>query len=132
MNGTYTVTQRPLTWTIGTVGSVYGNDMAELSNTLTYTGDADKKTIVNGDDLKAVISITKKDVEDAKAEEISMKSADGAASLVAESVPESVKDYGAYDMVGSYDNDRSHRHRAEGYRLRRHHQPRLHRQRCCH
>jgi len=105
MNGTYTVTQRPLTWTIGTVGSVYGNDMAELSNTLTYTGDADKKTIVNGDDLKAVISITKKDVEDAKAEEISMKSADGAASLVAESVPESVKDYGAYDMVGSYDND---------------------------
>lgn len=63
MNGTYTVTQRPLTWTIGTVGSVYGNDMAELSNTLTYTGDADKKTIVNGDDLKAVISITKKDVE---------------------------------------------------------------------
>lgn len=105
MNGTYTVTQRPLTWTIGTVGSVYGNDMAELSNTLTYTGDADKKTIVNGDDLKAVISITKKDVENAKAEEISMKSADGAASLVAESVPESVKDYGAYDMVGSYDND---------------------------
>ena len=73
--------------------------------TLTYTGDADKKTIVNGDDLKAVISITKKDVENAKAEEISMKSADGAASLVAESVPESVKDYGAYDMVGSYDND---------------------------
>lgn len=105
MNGTYTVTQRPLTWTIGTVGSVYGNDMAELSNTLTYTGDADKKTIVNGDDLKAVINITKKDVENAKAEEISMKSADGAASLVAESVPESVKDYGAYDMVGSYDND---------------------------
>ena len=105
MNGTYTVTQRPLTWTIGTVGSVYGNDMAELSNTLTYTGDADKKTIVNGDDLKAVISITKKDVENAKAEEISMKSADGAASLIAESVPESVKDYGAYDMVGSYDND---------------------------
>lgn len=105
MNGTYTVTQRPLTWTIGTVGSVYGNDMAELSNTLTYTGNADKKTIVNGDDLKAVISITKKDVENAKAEEISMKSADGAASLVAESVPESVKDYGAYDMVGSYDND---------------------------
>lgn len=105
MNGTYTVTQRPLTWTIGTVGSVYGNDMAELSNTLTYTGDADKKTIVNGDDLKAVINITKKDVENAKAEEISMKSADGAASLVAESVPEFVKDYGAYDMVGSYDND---------------------------
>ena len=104
-NGVYTVTQRPLTWNIGTVGSVYGNEMAELSNTLTYTGDADKKTIVNGDDLKAVISITKKDVEDAKAEEISMKSADGAASLVAESVPESVKDYGAYDMVGSYDND---------------------------
>lgn len=105
MNGVYTVTQRPLTWTIGTVGSVYGNDMAELSNTLTYTGDADKKTIVNGDDLKAVISITKKDVENAKAEEISMKSADGAASLVAKSVPESVKDYGAYDMVGSYDNN---------------------------
>lgn len=105
MNGTYTVTQRPLTWTIGTVGSVYGNEMAELSNTLTYTGDADKKTIVNGDDLKAIISITQKDVENAVAEEISMKSADGAASLVAESVPESVKNYGAYDMVGSYDND---------------------------
>ena len=105
MNGTYTVTQRPLTWTIGTVGSVYGNEMAELSNTLTYTGDADKKTIVNGDDLKAIISITQKDVENAVAEEIPMKSADGAASLVAESVPESVKNYGAYDMVGSYDND---------------------------
>ena len=89
MNGTYTVTQRPLTWTIGTVGSVYGNEMAELSNTLTYTGDADKKTIVNGDDLKAIISITQKDVENAVAEKISMKSADGAASLVAESVPES-------------------------------------------
>ena len=42
---------------------------------------------------------SEKDVENAKAEEISMKSADGAASLVAESVPEAVKDYEAAHAV---------------------------------
>lgn len=103
VNGTYTVTQRPLTWTIGTVGSVYGNELAALDNTLVYTGDAEKPTIIGDDDLKAVISITMKDTE-AEPETIAMKSAEGATSLVAESVPESIKDYGAYDLVGSYDN----------------------------
>lgn len=103
VNGTYTITKRPLTWTISSVGSVYGNATHSLDNTLAYTGDAEKATIIGDDDLKAVITITSRDSEDVS-ENIPMISAEGATTLAASVDPSVVVDYGAYDLVGSYEN----------------------------
>lgn len=103
VNGTYTITKRPLTWTISSVGSVYGNATHNLDNTLAYTGDAEKATIIGSDDLKAVITITSRASADVT-EDIPMVSAEGATTLTASVNPSVVVDFGAYDLVGSYDN----------------------------
>lgn len=102
VNGVYTVTKRPLTWTISTVGSVYGNETHSFDNTLAYTGDAEKPTIIGDDDLKAVITISSKDSD--ISEEIPMISSEGATSLIASVDPTIITDFGAYDLIGSYDN----------------------------
>lgn len=103
VNGIYTVTKRPLTWTIATVGSVYGNETHAFDNTLAYTGNAEKPTIIGDDDLKAVITVISRD-DEAVTEEIAMVSAEGATTLTAATAPTIITDFGAYDLVGSYDN----------------------------